>query len=83
MDLQKYSVFVPVEIDDIIQDEDGNEYQILDITHTYSAFQRTIIKVDLELKNLSSEEKIIMPYKSHTWKIVRYVNEEEENNNAI
>ena len=38
MDLQKFMLFIPYEIDDIItKNEDDAHYKILDIQHTYSA----------------------------------------------
>ena len=72
MDLQKFMLFIPYEIDDIIaNDKDNIHYKILDIQYTYSAEQKTIIDVSLVLLNLNTNEKLKLPYKDYNWKMVK------------
>lgn len=79
MDLQKFMLFVPFEIDDIVQIESQKEeYKILDIQHTYSAKEKTIIDVTFELENIVSKEISKIPYKDYTWIMIKRNDEEEE-----
>lgn len=72
MDLQKFMLFIPYEIDDIItKNEDDVHYKILDIQHTYSANQKTIIDVSLVLLNLNTNKELKLPYKDYNWRMVK------------
>ena len=72
MDLQKFMLFIPYEIDDIItKNEDDAHYKILDIQHTYSANQKTIIDVSLVLLNLNTNEQLKLPYEDYNWRMIK------------
>lgn len=79
MDLQKFMLFVPFEINDIIKTKDQDTtYKILDITHTYSAKERNIIAVDFKLQRLDTQAIQVFPYKQNEWVIVKQNDEEDE-----
>lgn len=72
MELQAYELFVPFMVEDIIQDkETHNIYKILDILHTYSAAQQTIVNVEFKVQDINTNEQLIIPYKINRWEIVK------------
>lgn len=72
MELQAYELFVPYMVEDIIQDKKTNiKYQILDILHTYSAAQKTIVNVEFKVRDINTNIETTIPYKSDIWEIVK------------
>lgn len=72
MELQAYELFVPFMVEDIIQDkETHNIYKILDILHTYSAAQKTIVNVEFKVRDINTNIETTIPYKSDIWEIVK------------
>lgn len=71
MELQAYELFVPMCIDDIIQNkQDNKKYKIIDILHTYSAGKKTIVDVQLRLLNLETNNEEMCTYKNDMWEVI-------------
>jgi len=67
-----YQVWIPFEVGDIIIGEKSTtKYVILDILHTYSMIEKTVINVSFKVRNLTTKEDEIIDYDYDIWKIIK------------
>ena len=72
MQLQAYELFVPYMVEDIIKKKNGTtKYKLVDILHTYSAANQTIVSVDFLILNMETNEQQTIKYQSGMWEIVK------------
>ena len=71
MEIHKYNMFIPLEVNDIIQPEGfNNVYKLVDIVHIYSCKQNSISNVILILEDVYNDIEIKLPYKDYKWNIL-------------
>ena len=67
-----FSVFIPLEMGDIIQGQKSDiQYEIIDIQYTYSLKQLDVINVSLFLKDVVTGLESKVPYDFDIWEIIK------------
>lgn len=72
MQLQAYELFVPYMVEDIIKKKnEATKYKLMDILHTYSAANQTIVSVDFLILNTETNDQQTIKYQPDMWEIVK------------
>ena len=67
-----YMVRIPFEVGDIIiGDKSETRYMILDILHTYSMMEKTVVDVSFKVRNLVTDKEEVIKYDSDEWKLIK------------
>lgn len=75
MQAQAYQVYIPFEIGDVIRKVGETEqYELVDILHTYSANERTIVNIEFIIYN-KERGKVKVPFENDVYEIVKENNE--------
>lgn len=73
MEIQKFNLFVPLEIGDIVKiKEEGQEkYKVIDIQHIYSAKERQTIGIIIKVQNIKTKKESFYDYNRFSWQIIK------------
>lgn len=73
MEIQRFNLFVPLEIGDVvkIKEEGQNEYKVIDIQHIYSAKERQAIGFIIKVQNIKTREESFYDYNRFNWQIIK------------